>query len=263
MFEHRHSISYILTTLLYLGIISGYYIVQKNSINKVVEPREKKIQLNITQFIPPPPVETVEEIEPIKEVEPPKPEPIVEKKPEPLPIKKIVKPKTIKTIPILKPSPTPIKKVKPTVKPKKKIIKKVKKKKPNKKKVKKKIIKKVKQSTRSTKKSTTSTIHKKTKKQNSASKANARNLFYAKLRNKINNNKSYPRMAKKRGMQGKVNVSFRLLKNGRITNLKITGSSLFKKSARKAVEASFPVSVKNIGFSLPDNVSFSINYRLR
>lgn len=254
MFKHRHSISYIFTTLLYLGMIVAYYSLQNNSTKQTVEPKEKQIQLNITQFIPPPPSKELEKVEEVKEVEVAKPEPIVEKKPDPLPIKKIVKPKTIKTIP----------KVKPTVKPKpkKKIIKKVKKK-IVKKQLKKKIKKILKKPSKYTKKSTISTPHKKTKKQNSAARANARNLFYAKLRRKINNNKSYPRMAKRRGMQGKVKVSFILLKNGHIKNLKIAGSSLFKKSARKAVELSFPVSVKNIAFSLPDNVSFSINYRLR
>ena len=42
------------------------------------------------------------------------------------------------------------------------------------------------------------------------------NLFYKKIRIKINKNKSYPRKAIRRGIGGNIKVQFLLLKNGDI-----------------------------------------------
>ena len=73
---------------------------------------------------------------------------------------------------------------------------------------------------------------------------------------------SYPRMAKKRGLQGKVLVSFRLQTNGEVVRINTTGnaSPIFKKSAietiRKAA-GSFPVTQENLDLQIP------IVYKLR
>jgi protein TonB len=182
-------------------------------------------------------VEEVEEevVEPEPAPEPePEPEPVV--KEEPVIEKVIPEPVTPKVIPkpvVKKPEP--------------------KKKKP-KKKVKKKKVKK-----------RSATNRKRGMKQQGSGRAStaSKHRFLAMVRQKINRNKSYPRIAKKRGMQGLVKVRFTILPGGNVGNISISGPKVFHRSARRAIKKSFPVSTKNIPVSLPQTVNLTLRYQLR
>jgi protein TonB len=83
------------------------------------------------------------------------------------------------------------------------------------------------------------------------------------VRRKIEKNKYYPRIAKKRGMEGVVKVKFKILANGNVSNISVSGSKLFHSSAKEAIKNSFPISVKNIPIALPKDVTLPLHYRIR
>ena len=90
-----------------------------------------------------------------------------------------------------------------------------------------------------------------------------KNAFLKAIQNKINKNKTYPRIAQRRGMQGSVKVRFTILGNGNVGNISVTGSKVFHKSARKAIKGAFPVNVQNSPVSLPYRTGITIRYRIR
>lgn len=89
------------------------------------------------------------------------------------------------------------------------------------------------------------------------------NLFYQKIRVKINKNKSYPKIAKRRRMQGTVKVTFTVLRSGNVSNILLDGPKVFHNSARHAVKSAFPIAVKNIPVSLPVTVHVTLRYQIR
>lgn len=90
-----------------------------------------------------------------------------------------------------------------------------------------------------------------------------KNQFLAKIRAKINNHKSYPRMAKKRRMQGSVKVNFTILSNGKVGNISVSGPKVFHNSAKDAVKSAFPVNTKNAPISLPASINITLLYQIR
>ena len=89
------------------------------------------------------------------------------------------------------------------------------------------------------------------------------NIFFTKLRNKINENKRYPRSARRRGIEGNVEVKFYVQRDGGVKNIKfISGKKIFKNSALKAIEKSFPIEVDKSLFSFPKEFKISIKYIL-
>ena len=185
--------------------------------------------------------EEIEEEEPVVEEKPivePEPEPVV--KEEPVPEKIIPEPIEPKIIP--KPVVEEIKK-KPVVK--KKVVKK--------KKVKKKVKKRAPSKTTKGLKQTGVA-----QKNDSAKK----NQFLAKVRRKINQHKSYPKIAKRRGMQGSVKVRFTILASGNVGHISVSGPKVFHNSARHAVKSAFPINVKNAPLSLPESVNLTLRYQL-
>jgi len=239
--KHRYKVSFLVTTLLYLLLITGYIVYIKNQYFTVEEkPKEKAITLALSEFVPP--------VAPPEEVVEPTPEPEeVEPEPEPTPPESIVVEK-----PIVEPKPIVKKVIKKPVQKPKKIKKKKIKKRVKKKKVKKSVYKKVKTIK---KKSTAGSV----RKPNPAKKSQ----FLAKLRSKINRAKSYPRIAQRRGMQGIVKVRFTILSTGKVGNISVSGPKVFRNSARSAVKSAFPISIKNAPFSLPTTVNLSLRYQLR
>jgi len=244
--KHRYLISFFSTTFFYLLLAGTYFYVQYQYLIADQKPQDQTIHLSLSTCVPEvvPPVEEPEEIEkeePVVEeeiIEEPEPEPIVEEKP--IPEKIIPEPIEPKIIP--KPVVEEIKK-KPVVK--KKVVKK--------KKVKKKVKK------RAPSKTT------KGAKQTGVAQKNAsakKNLFLAKVRRKINQHKSYPKIAKRRGMQGKVKVRFTILANGNVGHISVSGPKVFHNSARNAVKKAFPISTRNIPISLPTSVNLSLRYQL-
>ena len=201
----------------------------QNNISKNVldEPKETILKLNIFKQAPPtPPI--IEETSPLEDDTLDELDEIMsEPTPEP-----IVTPKPIIKEKILSKKPKPI--------VHKKIVKRVKK-------SKKRIVKK--------------RTHKRYKKKyiSKTPKVSTKN-FISKLKRKIEKNKHYPKMAKKRRLDGRVSVSFRVTKSGGVSNISVKGSRLFLKSARDAIKKSFPINIK--GVKVPLNVKLTLNYRV-
>ena len=253
MLRNRHFLSYFSTTVMYIMGIGLFFYAQNHYLVSSKKSEEKSIQLCMSSFQPEvaAPVEQVEqeEIEELKETEEPpveeepvveekpevKEEPVVEKKPE---VKEEVVPEPVAPKPVPKP-----------------VVKKEKKKPEVKKKPKKKVVKK---KTAKKKQVAQKALSRKMK-----SSPAQKNQFLANIRAKINKHKSYPRIAKKRGMQGMVNVKFTILSNGTVGNISVSGPKVFHKSARKAVESAFPISVKNAPISLPKSINIKLRYQLR
>jgi len=262
MLKNRHFISYFSTTFLYMMGIALFLYLQQQTKVSTQRSEEKVMQVMLSDFMPEilpvqetpkeevpkeetpveePPVEKVieEPIEPEK-IEEPVPEKIVEVVEEKIP-EPIVKP--------LLPLPKPVI-LKPIIeKPKKKIeVKKIiKKKKP------KKVVKKKKP------------VQKASRASSQKTQANPEkvNQFYTKVRVKINKNKSYPKIAKRRRMQGSVKVTFTVSRSGNVSNIRLNGPKVFYNSARHAVKSAFPISVKNVPVSLPATVNVTLRYQIR
>ena len=248
MLKNRYFISYISTTLLYVTIIGLFLYMQQQTQISTAKSQERVMQVMLSDFSPEvipveekPVVEEVEEPE-VKEEEPVEPEVIEDPVPqekekvleEPMP-EPIVKPLPVLPKPFIE---------KPKQKPE---VKKIVKKKPKK------------------------TVKKNQPKQK-ASKASLKkmqanpneiNTFYKKIRVKINENKFYPKMAKRRRMQGSVQVKFTILRSGEVSNIVLQGPKVFHNSVRHAVQSAFPISVKNIPVSLPTTVNITLRYQIR
>jgi len=235
----RHFISYFVTALLYVGIAVIFFYSKNHHYVSSEVLKEKSIQMSLSTFVPEiveAPKEIVKEVvEPVVEEEPKVEEIIEEPVPEPM-VEKVVE--------------TPIvKKPKPVIK--KRIEKPKKKKKAQKQKIKKKRVKKKKPSRQQA-----------SSKQSKSTKAE-RNKFWTSLRAKIDRNKFYPRIAKKRGMEGSVKVKFTILSNGNVGHILVRGPKVFYKSARNAVKKAFPIDAKKSPVSLPSSVNLILHYQLR
>ena len=95
---------------------------------------------------------------------------------------------------------------------------------------------------------------------------NLESEYLAKVKNKIEKNKVYPKVAKRLNQTGKVIVSFDILKDGKITNIKIIDKSKFEKLDEASIEL-----LTNIGFfeAIPNelnktvwNIQIPINYQI-
>ena len=248
MVKHRFFISLLSTIVLYALMGLLFFYVLSKTIGTEQKPKEKTISFSLSEYTPEvtPPVEEIIEEPVVKE------EPIVEELEPPVIEEVIPEPIVEKTMP--KPQPIIKKKIIKKPVPKKK---KIKKKKVSKKKHKKRVKKRVSQ-----KKAHKKTSRKKVSSQHHASPAQ-KNRFLNQLRAKINRYKTYPRIAQRRGMQGVVKVRFTILKNGQVANISVTGASVFRKSARNAVQKSFPINVKNAPLSLPKTVNITLRYQIR
>lgn len=193
-------------------------------------------------------VAAVEQVEQIEEIEQPvaEEEPVVEEKP-------VVESEIIEElIPAEEPEikeeviPEPIV---PKVVPEP-VVKEVKKKPQVKKKVKKKTVKKTQPRQKASSRESKSGLAQK-------------NQFLANIRAKINTHKSYPRIAKKRGMQGSVKVKFTILSSGKVGHISVSGPKVFHSSARHAVNSAFPVNAANAPISLPKSINITLRYQIR
>ncbi len=241
MLKNRHFISYFSTTLIYLSVAGIFLYVEQRMLVAAKKSEEKAITMCLSSFVPEvlpvieePIIEEEVEEEPVVEPEIIE-EPIVEKEPE---IEEEIIPEPIVEKVIPKPVVKKIKK-KPEVK-----------KKPKKKKVPKKKVRKKQAS-------------KKVSARKSKSSKAEKNQFLANIRAKINKHKSYPRVAKKRRMQGSVKVRFTILRSGKVGNISLNGPKIFHNSARKAVKSAFPVNAKKSPISLPQNINLTLRYQLR
>lgn len=101
---------------------------------------------------------------------------------------------------------------------------------------------------------------------NNQKSKNLESEYLAKVKNKIEKNKVYPKVAKRLNQTGKVIVSFDILKDGKVTNIKIINKSKFEKLDEASIEL-----LTNIGFfeSIPNelnktvwNIQIPINYQI-
>ena len=91
---------------------------------------------------------------------------------------------------------------------------------------------------------------------------NKRSLYLSEIREKINREKYYPKIAIRRGMQGIVKARFNILKNGHIGEITVLGPKVFFNSTKSAIKKSFPLNIKDIPLDLPISVNLSLYYQL-
>jgi len=89
--------------------------------------------------------------------------------------------------------------------------------------------------------------------------------FLRHVRANIIANKRYPKLAKRRHIEGSVKVRFDITQTGEVTNIRfINGKRIFQKSIRKTLERTFPVNIPNeVRAELPINdVSVVLHFNI-
>lgn len=90
------------------------------------------------------------------------------------------------------------------------------------------------------------------------------NIFIADLIHRINKNKSYPRSARRRHVEGSVEVKFKVLADGNVKDIKVVSANrVFEESAMQAIHKSFPMKIDSSIFSFPKEFTINIEYILR
>ena len=88
--------------------------------------------------------------------------------------------------------------------------------------------------------------------------------YFQLIRNMINQNKNYPRKARKRGIQGVVIVKFTVSKNGKLLTIDmIDGKKIFYKSVKDAIYNTFPISTPKDTFKDNFQLELKMVYRLK
>lgn len=94
-------------------------------------------------------------------------------------------------------------------------------------------------------------------------KVNLREAYLAKLLAKIEAKKHYPTIARRRNLEGKIEVSFSLSCDGKVSKLTITGPhSLLRKAAGKAIDAAQPLPEPPSQVECPMPVRYAMAYTL-
>ncbi len=262
---NRYFISFLIAICFYSFLIA-LYIFSKDikKVHSVVTPKvTQRITFRIQKEVKPKPI--VKPKPKPKPIVKPKPKPKKKEKPKPKlkpkPVKKpIVKRKVIIKKKVIKPKPKPKIKPKPKYTKIKKIIKP--KPKPIEKPIKQKIVKKpaIKEQIVPPK-----IIQKPKPKKNINTKELKRKqaLFLENMKNRINENKYYPKRAKRREIEGSVDVKFILLENGEMQNITIlNGKKIFHNSVEQAIKDSFPIQIKKDLFKFPLPITLKIVFVL-
>ena len=231
----RYLNSFFITSFLYLSL--GIVLIQ--TINKIkIEPKKEEIITKIS----------LNNIS-IQKIQEKKEEPIVEQKPKPAVEKIIEKPKNIEKI---------VQKQKIIEKPMKEI----------KSNQEEKVLEETKNIVQENP-VVAETITKEIPIEQTLNKTQIQNIedaYLSKVKAKIEKNKVYPKIAKKLNQTGKVLVSFDILKDGKVINIKIIQNSKFEKLDEASVEL-----LTNIGFfeAIPSelnktvwNIQIPINYQI-
>jgi protein TonB len=94
-------------------------------------------------------------------------------------------------------------------------------------------------------------------------KANHLEIYLAKVMSSIEQKKRYPTLARRKNIQGRVKVSFKLACDGKITELDISGShNLLRKATNKAIKAAHPFPKMPEELNCPLPVSYAMAYTL-
>lgn len=92
---------------------------------------------------------------------------------------------------------------------------------------------------------------------------NERESYLLQLLAHIDSHKFYPRSARRRGMEGEIQVVFYLLRDGSIRDLQITGGSkVLRKAAKQAVQQSLALPPPPKSMHLQEQIRFGMVYRL-
>lgn len=86
--------------------------------------------------------------------------------------------------------------------------------------------------------------------------------FESMIKNRINQYKFYPPIAKNRGIEGVIQASFVILPNGNVSEISVSGPNALKGAAREAITRAFPIDVRNSPVSLPATMHISLRYSL-
>jgi len=87
--------------------------------------------------------------------------------------------------------------------------------------------------------------------------------YYTQIKNLINQNKSYPRIAIKRGIEGVVKITFTISTHGELLSFQIVkGKKVFYKSIEQAVKKSFPTIPPKGILEKNTQLSLTIAYKL-
>lgn len=80
----------------------------------------------------------------------------------------------------------------------------------------------------------------------------------------IEAHKHYPRVARRRGLEGGVEVSFRLLPGGRVSNMKVAqGHRILRKAVEEAMQSAQPLPVPPGELPLPLAIAFTVQFSLK
>lgn len=247
MLKNRLFISYFSTILLYLLFAGIFFYIQNTIFVAAQKSEEQVIRMSLASFVPEAttPIEQLEQEE-VTEEPLLDEEPVAEEKP-------VIEPEVMKeSLPEAEPEskeeviPEPV----AVVEKPKPVVKKVKKKPQVKKLTQKKTVRK-------------KQVRQKASVREVKASPAQQNQFLANIRAKINKHKSYPRIAKKRGIQGAVNVKFTILNSGKVGNISVSGPKVFHSSAQNAVQSAFPIDVKKAPISLPANINITLQYKIR
>lgn len=87
--------------------------------------------------------------------------------------------------------------------------------------------------------------------------------YFTELKNRINANKTYPKFARERNIEGSVLVEFTISPEGRLISYTIVeGKQVFHKSVQEAILKSFPFPMKESLFVSDLTVKLTIGYTL-
>lgn len=88
--------------------------------------------------------------------------------------------------------------------------------------------------------------------------------FMSLLLSHIESHKYYPRMARSRGIEGGVNVSFRLMTDGNITDLKVNGEqAVLRHAANGVINKAVPMPGCPKEINCPIHVNYVMQFKIR
>lgn len=92
---------------------------------------------------------------------------------------------------------------------------------------------------------------------------NVRNIYLEKVLRKIEKNKFYPSLARRRNMQDRVEVSFTLLESDRVSNIEMNGRyKVLRHAAKSAILNALPFTKPPAELRLPFKVKYSMAFNL-
>lgn len=91
-----------------------------------------------------------------------------------------------------------------------------------------------------------------------------RQRYFSTLLTHIEGYKYYPQSARRRGIEGNIKVSFRLLANGSITELRANGGTLMlQRAAKRSVADALPLPLCPPEITCPMQVSYAMQFKLK